>query len=209
MGFKNITNLDMVKFTLEGIVSFAQMISSNIDFKVFYLQSNAWIALNASYYDQESTQLTTTFMTRQNERGVYTNNIKFKLHNIAPASAHNYEYIANEYLHIVGIHLYANYMPFYCPTSLITNGMFFSSSSNQIAKWQYIETYKLCNNEADCIDASDEVFCSHNGLKSANQKVSLGAMLQHKPHGMRTNDAIKSMHCVIVVLIISSIHCLF
>ena len=201
----------MVKFTLEGVVSFAQMTSANIEFKVFYLQTNSWITLNATYFDQDSTQLTTTFVTTKNERGVYTNHIRFKLHNVAPTKAKNYELIKNEYMHIISVQMYANYMPFYCPTSLAKKGMFFQ---NQVANWQYIETYKLCNNEPDCIDASDEIFCDTKHLKDKNQKVSLGAMLkQNNQHGMQTNDAMP--HCcpcsfcvVVVVIICSSIHCL-
>merc|ERR1712130_727240 len=179
----------MVKFIFEGVGSYAQMISNNIEMRIYYLQANTWIAVNSTYYDRDSTQLTTTFITQKNERGIYSNNIKFKLHNIPPPQNKHYQFVKNEYLHIIGISIYGNYMPFYCPTSLVKKWSLFQK---QVAEWKYIETYKLCNSIPDCIDATDEIFCDHDGLKSKNQKVSLAELLHRHQHGMKTNDANKT-----------------
>eukprot|EP01083_Nonionella_stella_P204349 745012_1 len=69
--FKNVTNLDMVKFTFEGVGSYAQMVSENILMRIYYLQANAWIPVNSTYYDADSTQLTTTFITKKKMKGVF------------------------------------------------------------------------------------------------------------------------------------------
>merc|ERR1712129_254479 len=78
-------------------------------------------------------------------------------------------------------------MPFYCPTQLSKrNNLFFG---DPIANWAYIETYRLCNNEPDCIDASDEIFCNHNALKDKNQKTTLAQLLKTRHERKTTNDA--------------------
>mmetsp|Transcript_70362 Transcript_70362/g.111881 ORF Transcript_70362/g.111881 Transcript_70362/m.111881 type:complete len:340 (+) Transcript_70362:61-1080(+) len=206
--FKNVTNLDMIKFTFEGVASYAQMVSENVQVRIYYLQANAWISTNSTYFDYDSTQLTTTFITERNERGIYTNNVKFKISNIPPKLNKKYELVKNEYLHIVRIQLFGNYMPFYCPTNLITKPSLFHK---QVAEWKYIQTYKLCNSNADCIDGSDEIFCDHNGLLQANQqKGSLGQLLAKHKHAMKTDSAsVCSLNCVLqlIVFVLACIHC--
>eukprot|EP01084_Bolivina_argentea_P284730 488064_1 len=199
---RNVTNLDMIKFIFEGVGSYAQMVSSNIQIKLYYLQANRWIPVNATYYDQDSTQLTTTFITKRNERGVYTNNIKFKLYNLPPKENKNYKFVKNEFLHIVDIRFFANNMPFYCPTNLVKKWSMFQK---QVAEWKYIETWKICNSVPDCIDGSDEIFCDHDGLKHKNKKVSLGKLLNKKMKGVNKNGAVQLYNGVSVVLLIVSL----
>mmetsp|Transcript_45754 Transcript_45754/g.76093 ORF Transcript_45754/g.76093 Transcript_45754/m.76093 type:complete len:365 (+) Transcript_45754:185-1279(+) len=187
--FKNVTNLDMLKFMFEGVGSYAQMVSENIEVLLYYLQANAWITVNSTYFDHDSTQLTTTFITEKNERGIYTNNVKFRIHNIPPKQNQHYALIKNEYLHIVQIKLYGNYMPFYCPTDLVKSASIFAK---QTANWNYIETYKLCNSVPDCVDGSDEIFCQHNGVIAPNkQPQSLSKLLatRQQKDGVHSNDA--------------------
>ena len=197
----------MVKFTFEGVASYAQMVSENIKVKIYYLQAGAWININSTYYDHDSTQLTTTFITRKNERGIYTNNVKFRIYNIPPKQNKHYEFIKNEFLHIIHIQFYGNYMPFYCPTNLVTK---YSLFQKQIAEWKYIETYKICNSVPDCIDGSDEIFCDHNGLISKNkQSMSLGKLLStHKKVSVGQSDhaSINSYSLSLIVVIFQFIN---
>ena len=197
----------MVKFRFEGIGSYAQMISENIKMKLWYLQAESWININSTYFDHDSTQLITTFITKKNERGVYTNNIKFRIYNQPPKQNKNYLFVKNEYLHIIQIQFYGNYMPFYCPTNLVTKNSVFQK---EIAEWKYIETYKLCNNIPDCIDGSDEIFCEHDGLISKNkQKMSLGKLLSNNKHSANSNNAsfyqynlLKIIICIVIFAVI-------
>ena len=179
--------LDMVKFVFEGAGSYAQMVSRNIQMKMFYVQVNDWIPVNSTYYDRDSNQLTTTFVTQRNDRGVYTNNIKFRIHNLPPKQNKNYALVQKEFLHIIGVRVYGNYMPFYCPTKV-------TDRLQNIAEWEYIPTFKVCNSVADCVDGSDEIFCDHDGLVAPNKvskqhQVSLGKLLKEHKHAMDTDHS--------------------